>query len=228
MADTPRTDPDRQAPADDAEGVVPERDAERLKFFSDAVIAIAMTLLILPLMESANEIVGKHVTAGTWLQENGGRIAAFLISFAMIATNWVGHHATFLLVHRFTPRLLLTNLVWLLSIVTIPVTTALMTAAVGDRTNIALYVGNLLITALLGALLYWLVLSDRRVAPWSTTPMRQLAVGLATATALVVCYPIVVYTPVGGFGMFAMGLVSPIQSLYMRLLRRARAGRGRS
>ncbi len=36
--------------------------AERLKAFCDAVVAIAMTLLILPLMESVGDAAADHLT----------------------------------------------------------------------------------------------------------------------------------------------------------------------
>ena len=48
-----------------------ERSAERLKFFTDAVVAIAMTLLILPLLESVAEAAGEHLSTADYVHEHG-------------------------------------------------------------------------------------------------------------------------------------------------------------
>lgn len=60
--------------------------AERAKTFVDAVVAIAMTLLILPLMESVAAAGGTGETAAEWVGGHGGQLFAFVLSFAVIAT----------------------------------------------------------------------------------------------------------------------------------------------
>ncbi|MBN9180660.1 MAG: DUF1211 domain-containing protein, partial [Microbacterium sp.] len=47
-------------------------DADRAKAFIDAVVAIAMTLLILPLMESVGEAAGADQGAAVWIEEHQG------------------------------------------------------------------------------------------------------------------------------------------------------------
>src|SRR4051794_20768994 len=72
-------------------GVVALRNADRLKFFTDAVVAIAMTLLILPLLESVSEAGAKGLGTADYLHEHSGLLLAFLLSFVIIATFWVSH-----------------------------------------------------------------------------------------------------------------------------------------
>ena len=86
------------------------RAAERLTFFSDAVIAIAITLLAieLPLPE------GGSVSA-FWgsVRDESGHYAAFLISFLAIAAAWNSHHDIFRYVRRVDTRVRTLNMTWL-------------------------------------------------------------------------------------------------------------------
>lgn len=94
--------------------------AERLAFFTDAVVAIAITLLALEL---------KVPEGRSWSQvrssisELSSGYIAFLISFAIIAAACAGHHAMFRYVTKADVRLLLLNLGWLLMIVVAPFVT---------------------------------------------------------------------------------------------------------
>src|SRR5581483_2257055 len=93
------------------------RAAERLTFFSDAVIAIAITLLAieLPLPEG-------HDVHGFWMSVKGdsGHYAAFLISFVAIAAAWNSHHDIFRYVRRVDTRVRTLNTAWLLTIILTP------------------------------------------------------------------------------------------------------------
>jgi hypothetical protein len=67
---------------------VEKASAERLKFFSDAVIAIAMTLLALELPVPSGETVGEvwRSFGGNWEE-----YLAFLITFWVIGQQWMNH-----------------------------------------------------------------------------------------------------------------------------------------
>jgi uncharacterized membrane protein len=136
------------------------RAAERLTFFSDAVIAIAMTLLAieLPLPEG-------HTVHDFWVsaRHDDGHYAAFLISFVAIAAAWNSHHDIFRYVRRVDTRARTLNTSWLLMIVLTPFATRLLTA--GGPPTVALRFGfyalvQLLDSALLLAMLRHMI--DRR------------------------------------------------------------------
>ena len=73
----------------DADPGLESGTAERLLFFSDAVVAIAMTLLALELPVP----VGKTASA-LWAsaREGAGHYLAFVVSFVVIALAWGEHH----------------------------------------------------------------------------------------------------------------------------------------
>ena len=115
-------------PDDDVESDA--RAAERLTFFSDAVVAIAITLLAIDLPVPEGATVGKFWGS---VKLDDGHYAAFLISFAVIAAAWRDHHTLFRFAKRVDPRLLTLNTFWLLAIVLNPFATKLLT--VGAQTT---------------------------------------------------------------------------------------------
>src|SRR6478735_6009389 len=86
------TDHTESSGAPHAETEVRTLPAERLKAFSDAVVAIAMTLLILPLMESVRDVAAHDLSTWEWLNENAGQLLSFALSFVLIANFWLTHH----------------------------------------------------------------------------------------------------------------------------------------
>src|SRR5690348_16864151 len=86
-------------------------------FFSDAVIAIMLTLLALelPVPEAADP---QHL--GEALAEHSSQYVAFLISFSVIATAWIAHHMFFTHVSHSDPPLITLNVLTLLAYVLIP------------------------------------------------------------------------------------------------------------
>jgi TMEM175 potassium channel family protein len=100
------------------------RAVDRLTFFSDAVVAIAITLLAIDLPVPGGDTVAELWTS---VQHNDGHYAAFLISFAVIAGAWSNHHELFRYVKRADSRLRAFNTAWLLMIVLNPFATRMLT-----------------------------------------------------------------------------------------------------
>ncbi|MGI8451355.1 MAG: TMEM175 family protein [Streptosporangiaceae bacterium] len=106
------------------------RAVDRLIFFSDAVVAIAITLLAIDLPVPAG-----HTLRLFWasVQNNEDRYLAFLVSFTAIAAAWSDHHDAFRYTRRMDRRLRALNMGWLLMIVVIPFATKVLT--VGSHEN---------------------------------------------------------------------------------------------
>jgi uncharacterized membrane protein len=122
--------------------------AERLIFFSDAVVAIAMTLL-------AFSLPVPHIPSGAsdavvWDKVWAGHIdyLTFLISFVVIANHWRLHHRLFQYVDRLDARIITLNLAWLLMIVIIPFATKLISGSGGFGPRFTVYAAIQVLTVL--------------------------------------------------------------------------------
>lgn len=111
---------------------------ERLLFFSDAVFAIAITLLAIELKvpEVAGDLAAQELPAAItrlWPQ-----FISFAISFLVVALFWTSHHRTFGLIRRFDYRLIWLNLLLLFGIVFLPFPTAML-GKYGDTRYAAIF-----------------------------------------------------------------------------------------
>jgi uncharacterized membrane protein len=101
------------------------RAVDRLTLFSDAVVAIAITLLAIDLPVPTRATVSQFWSS---VRHNGGHYAAFAISFVAIAAAWDHHHDIFRYVQRMDSRMRTLNMAWLLTIVINPFATRLLTS----------------------------------------------------------------------------------------------------
>ena len=92
----------------------------RLEAFSDGVLAVAITLLVLDLRVDSNS----PLSLGTQLGHEWPSFVAYLVSFFVIGIIWVNHHAMLAMAARVDRSLMFYNLLLLMWVVTIPFTTA--------------------------------------------------------------------------------------------------------
>lgn len=110
----------------------------RLEAFSDGVLAIAITLLILDVRVEQQS--GESLAAA--LGQAGPEIGAYAASFLQIGIMWANHHALFRIVARVDQLLLLANLLLLGFIAFLPLPTRLVaqhTSGSDARTAMLLY-----------------------------------------------------------------------------------------
>lgn len=194
---------------------------DRVRAFVDGVVAIALTLLILPLMESVGEVAGAGEDAVTWLREHDGQLLSFVLSFVLIAMFWMIHHRLFVTVERVTSTLIWLLIAWMLTIVWLPVATAIA-GRMDDDDGVAraLYIGSLLLAAL-ASLLVRLFL---RAHPALHTASRgQLVDGVIVDLALALLFGValvltLVVPGIGYSAMFVMLLSTPVQWLLRRVI----------
>ena len=131
------------------------RGLDRIIFFSDAVFAIVMTLLILDI--SVPDIPQDSPTAelparvlDLWPQ-----FFSYVLSFLVIGTYWMAHHGTFRYFRTYDRRLMGINLLFLLSISFVPFPTALLGEYGEQQFAVVLYALSLAVPRLLLARVWW-------------------------------------------------------------------------
>lgn len=137
-----------------------EFQLERMILFSDAVFAIAITLLIIEVKVPV--LHGGDATDRELLRALGTlvpKFLGFLISFVLIAAFWRIHHRMFGLVVGYTPRLVTLNLLFLLTIVVMPFSTGILGEYSTPRTlhlkiPLIAYVTNICLTGLVNLALW--------------------------------------------------------------------------
>lgn len=121
---------------------------ERLAFFSDAVFAIAITLLVIeihvPHLEEVND-----AALGQALLSLVPKYMGFFISFLVIGQFWIGHHQAFGYLNAADDKLIRRNMWFLLGIAFMPFMTALVSEYGGLRVGVIAYAGWLLLLGLL-------------------------------------------------------------------------------
>jgi uncharacterized membrane protein len=90
----------------------------RAEAFSDGVLAVAITLLVLDLHVDATG----HGSLSHQLGQTWPSFAAYVVSFFVIGVIWVNHHALFALIDRVDRVLLFENLMLLMFVTTLPFT----------------------------------------------------------------------------------------------------------
>ncbi len=182
---------------------------ERFVFFSDAVVAIAITLLVLPLVDSARQM-GSAATA-TFFVKNAFQLLAAGVTFAAIGSSWRIHHRLFEQATGYSRVLVRVNFLWLAVVVFFPVATELLVVSPrSDRLATGLYIGTIaLLMALLRAEEFILRRSQlmseearlthtEEAARWIPVILRLLALLIGVVVPGVGLWALVVVLPEGG------------------------------
>lgn len=129
---------------------------ERVTFFSDAVFAISLTLLVLEIRipDVAPALLGRSLLGLV------PDVGAFALSFVVVGIAWMSHHRKFRQLRGHDQALLRLNLLLLLVVAALPVPTALL-ARYGDTVlAVVIYATAIVLTGLLTASVW--VLAERR------------------------------------------------------------------
>ncbi len=130
-----------------------EMGMERLVFFSDAVFAIAITLLALEIRLPEDMTQASNTELLQSLFSIWPKYLGYMISFLSIGNFWIIHHRQYRYIERYDTRLMFINLLVLMSVAFIPFTTAVISEN-GNRTATILYALSASVVGLLSTLLW--------------------------------------------------------------------------
>jgi uncharacterized membrane protein len=187
--------------------LVERNETARVEAFSDGVLAIVITLLVLELhvpRELASEAALREALAHEWQS-----YLAFLTSFATIGIMWVNHHRLFTLIGKIDHWLLMLNLLLLLFICVVPFPTALVAEYLGhDGARLAALAlnGVFTCTAIVFNILWRYAASNRRLI---ANGVSDEVIRSQTKQYR--------WGPVIYFGSFLLAFVSPIASVGLNL-----------
>jgi uncharacterized membrane protein len=114
------------------EGVI---GPQRLEAFSDGVIAIILTVMVL-------ELKVPHGVTTASLEELAPQLASYVLSFVVVASMWVNHHHAIRIVERVDGVFLWKNIHLLFWMSLVPFTTAYVGENYAAPLPVALYGGN--------------------------------------------------------------------------------------
>jgi uncharacterized membrane protein len=134
---------------------------ERVIFFSDAVFAIVITLLVLPL--TGESLLSGNGDTAAQVIDLLPRILTFVVSFLVVGQFWIAHHRTFGRIRRADPGLIRLNLLALLTVAFMPFPAALLGARSSSTDQFAVvFAASMTLTSVLFTIT-WLYAWRRRL-----------------------------------------------------------------
>lgn len=142
------------------------RSFDRLVNFSDAVVAVAVTILLLPLLDIAAPTDDQ--TVWDLMKANWHDLVAYGITFWMIVAIWLAHHRIMDRIRGYDSRVVLWNTIWLATIAFLPWPTSMLGDGTGYNHGVGvLYFGTLAVNNLVLSLLATHI--ERRPEMWTPT-----------------------------------------------------------
>jgi uncharacterized membrane protein len=165
------------------------RDLDRIVFFSDAVFAIAITLLVLDIHvpEIPERLVDEQLPGR--LLALWPKYLSYVLSFVVILMYWMAHHITFRAIKRYDRTLIWLNSLFLMCIAFLPFPTSLLGEYGDNQLAVAIYAASVAVARLLLTAVWWYASSGHRLIDESfpeSTIRIYLVRGLAVALAFVI------------------------------------------
>jgi uncharacterized membrane protein len=140
-----------------------DRELDRIVFFSDAVFAIAITLLVLSIEvpQIPQNLVAEELP--DQLFDLGRNMFSYVISFLVIFSYWTVHHSIFSSIRGYDRGLLWLNGLFLMAVAFLPFPSALLGEYGDQQLVVAIYGGSMAVTRLLLSAVWWYASIGRRL-----------------------------------------------------------------
>lgn len=191
------------------------RDTARIEYFSDAVFAIALTLLVLDIRVpdvSQSKLLGAVL-------ELWPTLLAYGLSFAIIALNWVFHHRKFRAIIAYDTGLIWLNFVFLAFVALVPFPTSLLSEYAPARVAVVLYALEVAILSLMQAAI-WEYAGRRKLLAKDIDPQLFRYVqrdGLAAPLVFLASIPFAILLPDPTWAMWFWVLTWPVSVIAGRI-----------
>ncbi len=143
-----------------------EKETVRIENFSDAVFAIAITLLVLDLQAPEADTIQNGSELLTFLKNQWTTYLAFTLSFFSIFIMWVNHHKIFKQIYSRNTAIMFANGLILFLVAAVSFPTALLARFFGGEAanvTVAVYTGIFVLINIAYNLLWWLAGSDKKL-----------------------------------------------------------------
>jgi uncharacterized membrane protein len=139
------------------------RELDRIIFFSDAVFAIAITILVLDI-RVPNIPEGRVATElPAQILGLGPKYLSYVISFLVLAIYWQAHHRVFRPIRGYDGTLVWLNFLFLMAVAFLPFPTSLLGEYSGEQLSVVIYAANAAVASLLLITISWYATSRYRL-----------------------------------------------------------------
>jgi uncharacterized membrane protein len=147
----------------ESHGAAVSIELDRIMFFSDAVFAIAITLLVLEIKVPEREAIDSARALGAALAGLLPRFFAFFLSFVVVGYYWFMHHTIFRYIRRWDDAFILINLLLLLCVAFLPFPVAVFGSFRHYPSALVLYASSLAAAGIVQGVLWTHATRRRRL-----------------------------------------------------------------
>jgi uncharacterized membrane protein len=162
-----------------------EFQIERMILFSDAIFAIAITLMVLEIKVPP---ISRHIATDQMLLDNLDemmpKFIGFFVSFFIIGLYWTIHHRMFGFVTNYTKKLLWLNLIFLLAVVLMPFSTAFYSEFIVRllKVPVIFYASNIVFLGIMNYILWSYIANPKNNLSQGITPQDKKYFSFRAAT----------------------------------------------
>lgn len=183
---------------------------ERLVFFSDAVIAIALTLAAVEIGTPEAEDPTSPASLWAAIVDKGPQLAAYALTFFWVAVYWKANHRFTTTLRGISGRYITVMLVYLAAIALLPFTASTL----GEYPNNAVAVGALAVFVTVASTMEIVLIlvaqrDDLYLSPLSSAQLRYRVLGAATPLpGFLISIPVAFASPLAGVLCWFIGSVA--------------------
>jgi uncharacterized membrane protein len=189
----------------------------RFVTFTDAIVAISITLLVLPLVDIAST-ADADGSLSQLLSDHSSEILSFLLSFVVIMRLWLVHHRLVEHVAAYDTLFVQCTIIWMFTIVALPFVTEMIAVYGDQRLAEGLYIGTILVSSASVSVLTLHVTRTPsiRVTTESPDPLSATASIVNTAILLTALVVALVVPGVHYYALLLLLLAAPVSRWWKR------------